>query len=594
MNWKAIFGSYESKIRATLLGILLAALVVSAGTSIMLYYAHKTIEAELLSPLYESLDAITIDPERAPMVRGAVFDLSHGLDTHLEFALADTIAGAPGALWDQMPPAAREKILAGHTAFVRRQDGPVTELRLSRIVKQGDDVRVVSVGRQLVAYSRFLTIELWNTISRTAGFLLLVAAIFLVTREMTRPFRRLRTLTADAKLSLNLQDRPADEDWEEVLYTFRATIAKLKASQQELHERYVHSEAERVRLDQFNQQVIQSIPAGLLAADPHGVIVQHNPSLLQLPGARAPHSDETLREYFTVWPEFSELFADSPSYQRSDQTGECRIMHEGEAHFLEYDVLSVPGGGTLVLITDRTQLRRLESLVAQRARMAALGETAAGLAHELRNAMGAIVGYARLVAKSEGGAATDVAERIKREAGEMEAMLQRFLEVARPAEIQREEVNSYDLLDDLTVGIGSRLVQAGIEFSVSKGRAVTVRVDPVWIKRAVTNLVDNAQQHLGDHGTIAIEARAAEDTWYLTVEDDGPGIAPEWREKIFAPFVTSRPGGTGLGLALVQKVMTAHEGTVELMPCPTGGSRFVLTFPRAVVEQQAAGIPASA
>ena len=107
MRWKAFFGTYESKIRITLLGILLASLVMQAGTAIMLYYAHKTIESELLSPLYEKLDALAMDPDRPFIDPGTVLDLSHGLDTHLEFALADTVAGEPADIWSKLPPAAR-------------------------------------------------------------------------------------------------------------------------------------------------------------------------------------------------------------------------------------------------------------------------------------------------------------------------------------------------------------------------------------------------------------------------------------------------------------------------------------------------------
>lgn len=579
----ALFNTYESKIRAVLLGILLASLVTQAGTAILLEHTHRTFEAELLSPLYERLDEIALKRTWERPATGAIVDRGHGLDTHREFALADTVTGSPAKLWHELPPASRTEILEGNTARVRREDNRVTELRLCRLIGTGRDARVVCVGRELVAWGHVSELTRWNSVSRTAGLLLLVAAIFLVTREMVRPFQRLRRVAADAQASLNLEERPHHEEWDEVIATFNETIRQLKESKAELHRRFVFAEAERSRLDRFNQQIIAAIPAGLVATDADGRIVQYNPAIARIPGLSEPTPGQHAEAFFVDCPMLGRLFQEHAPAGPASASGEIRIQQDGETHYVEYHVIPVHGGGTLVLLDDQTQLRRLEALLAQRARLAALGETAAGLAHELRNAMGAMVGYARLMARSEAAQIPDIAGRIESEAGEMEAMLQRFVEVARPATIERIELAPADALRELLDRFRARFRAAGLELEVRWSDRVCVSVDPMWLKRAVANLLENALQHVPSGGRVRIEDQCVDGDWRVVIADDGPGIPPEWREKIFAPFLSLRPGGTGLGLALVQKVMTAHEGSVEVTDSPQGGAEFILTFPRAAV-----------
>ena len=211
--------------------------------------------------------------------------------------------------------------------------------------------------------------------------------------------------------------------------------------------------------------------------------------------------------------------------------------------------------------------------------MAALGETAAGFAHELRNALGAIIGYARLVGRASATETSDVANRIKIEASEMEEMLNRFLEVARPANLQPSQEIGEDIVDDVLTRFSDRLKAAGISVTRSYAPRGEVMIDLFWVRQALGNLLENALHLVPEGGHVSVSTLHAADSWKITVADSGPGIAPEWREKILSPFVSLRSGGTGLGLALVQKVMTAHDGQVEVSESKEGGASFTLVFP---------------
>ena len=113
-------------------------------------------------------------------------------------------------------------------------------------------------------------------------------------------------------------------------------------------------------------------------------------------------------------------------------------------------------------------------------------------------------------------------------------------------------------------------------------------MDIFWVRQALGNLLENVIHLVPEGGHVSVATLHVADAWKVTISDSGPGIAPEWREKVLSPFVSLRPGGTGLGLALVQKVMTAHDGQVEVSESGEGGASFALVFPhkRSVVPHQ--------
>jgi nitrogen fixation/metabolism regulation signal transduction histidine kinase len=565
---------FATRVRTVLLFVLLASLLIQAGTAVLLDLSADALEGDLLAPLYSALDLWTADSQ----VSSSGFERrSEGLEVRQQFLLRDTVLAGAAEVWRAIPPAAKGRLLAGETVHVRRERDGLFSVALWRVHGRGEQARAFSLSRALPAYGRFLALARWNALFRSLGLLLLLGAVFLVTRELTRPFRKLQTVAFDAREELRMKSLPPQEEWEAVIGTFEATIEQLRESQRRLHERYVDSESERQRLDRLNTQLIDALPSALVAADPQGRIVQFNRSAERLPALPAPEQGMHLAEFFAPWPELASRFREA-SPPEVDPAGECMVTVNGEKHAFEFSVYPVPGGGHLVFLQDCTQVRRLEALVSQRARMAALGETAAGLAHELRNAMGAIVGYARLLLRPGRTMVDEVAPRIEEEASEMETMLTRFLEVARPAELQRVTVDGTELLREAAERFRTRFDAAGVTLELEAGPPLRLELDPMWFKQAIVNLLENALQHVPAGGRVLISCEAGRDRWQVKVADDGPGIAPEWRSRVLAPFVSLRPGGTGLGLALVQKVMTAHDGQVEISVSEWGGAQVILTF----------------
>lgn len=561
----------ESRLRLILLGLLLAALLLQAVAALVLDTTREASERALLAPLYETLDRMQI--RNAPLPWQAVATDRSGGEFTARFRLADTVDATVRTAWLGIPEVARRKLLAGKTANVKSTTPHAVQWQVYRLCPDSLSPIVISAGRSFDTIARLDELQAWYTAGQMVALGLLLLAVLLVTRELARPLERLKHVARTARENLPEAEAAAQGEWDEIVETFQATIEQLRKSEAHLKERFESSELERLSLQDFSARMIDALPQALVAFDATGRVVRFNPAACALPGLRPPREGEDAAAWLSGAAAWQPVLGPS-----GESEGELDIQVGEQKFSFGHERIPLHDGGTLLLLHDRTPLRRLEALLAQRARLAALGETAAGLAHELRNAMGAIVGYAKLSEKAgEGGG--EIQSRILAEATAMEEMLNRFLEVARPTEPRKSLVCVEDLVTDALAPYAARFEAAGLRLEWQPASRTTLSIDPFWLRQALINLVENALVCVPRGGRVNVESRLLEGAWRLSVLDDGPGIQRDLREKVLLPFVSLRPGGTGLGLALVQKVVTAHDGRVEVLESPWGGARFDLLFP---------------
>ena len=247
--------------------------------------------------------------------------------------------------------------------------------------------------------------------------------------------------------------------------------------------------------------------------------------------------------------------------------------------------------GASVFFSDLTEIKSLREEVEARNRLVALGEMAGGLAHQLRNSIGAIAGYGHLVKKrmAKNNLEIESITALEEEAKEAELLVDRFLKFARPFDLMPEKTGVYDIIDDLMKTFRVRQEIAHIVFSVSDSipAGLTAEVDGLLIKQALANIIENAVNAYDDQpGKVEIILSAEIDSVIIRIEDCGCGIAAENLDKIFTPFYSSRPSGTGLGLPLAKKIIDLHHGRLSVTSKAGEGTAFTLTLPLVQSESQ--------
>ncbi len=246
------------------------------------------------------------------------------------------------------------------------------------------------------------------------------------------------------------------------------------------------------------------------------------------------------------------------------------------------------------------ELQRLQTELLERERLGALGEAAAVMAHEVRNPIAAISNalavLRRQPAPSSEGA--DMLRVIGEEAARLERVVRHLLDLGRPLTPRRQSVDLLELATDCVRTLRDRHEFAGVEVAVRAEGEVFAHVDPDLLQLALLNVLQNAAQVTPSGGTVVIDvavtgapaegalgadgADGASEAVeaIVAVEDEGPGFSEELVRRMFEPFFTTRPSGTGIGLAVVRRTIEANGGTIALGRGARGGGRFEIRFAR--------------
>jgi signal transduction histidine kinase len=240
--------------------------------------------------------------------------------------------------------------------------------------------------------------------------------------------------------------------------------------------------------------------------------------------------------------------------------------------------------GAICLFTDLTAVKRLEEQLRLKESLAAVGELTAGIAHEFRNGLATIHGYSRLlVLDALPGAYRPYVEGIRAETELLGQVVTNFLNFARPAELTLTRVDLRAICERAAEEVRSEAQALGGEVTV-RGEFGTLEGDEVLLRQAFSNLLRNAVEACAGASiapVVVIESTIdrASGLSRVRVEDSGPGIDPSARDRVFRPFFTSKGHGTGLGLALVQKIVVFHNGRVDVASSPLGGASLQVTLP---------------
>jgi two-component system sensor histidine kinase HydH len=345
------------------------------------------------------------------------------------------------------------------------------------------------------------------------------------------------------------------------------------------------------RMRAFTGLLISKLPIGIIATDHEGKIRTFNSTAAVMTG----RSLETVQDgepEAVLPPEVSRFFL---LHDESDEMTDREVNLTG-AHNVSYSLhlSSLPVYnqdsnfmGRVLLMYDLSELKRLEKEVQRHDRLVALGKMAAGVAHEVRNPLSSIKGFATLLGSKfkDGSQEHEAADLLVHEAERLNRSITELLNYARPTTLKKETINFGDIVASSLKLISSDAQALGVKISLEMGPDIpNIEADRDRINQVLLNLYLNGLQAMENSShekelAVSVQVDDAGETVRIDIKDNGIGIPQESVEKVLDPYFTTKPEGTGLGLALAYKIIDEHNGSIRFTSVEGQGTTVSFSLP---------------
>ncbi|MBI3810911.1 MAG: PAS domain S-box protein [Nitrospirae bacterium] len=405
-----------------------------------------------------------------------------------------------------------------------------------------------------------------------------------------------------------------------VIATFHGLVRELKEKELDLEHLRTLAEDRAAEIESYNENILQSVTSGVITFNPGQVITTFNHAAERILGlSRSDAVGKTCEDLFGAQSSIIPLLDQALTRQATITRQELELTRP--VHSRPGSASSEPGSGlqrlwvgvstsllrdrqgvligTTFVFTDLTEIKSLQEQVELKRRLTALGEMSAGIAHEFRNYMGSVMGFAKLLSRKlpSSGAGSDTGQEmiasIMRELSAMNRLIEQLLSFGRHAELQLRPVALEPFIRRLldqwmaqTEGVKPRL-----EVSIPSDLP-DLQMDEVLMRQAIGNLVQNAMDAMPEGGDLQIRATILDrddsietgtqghrKELSLEIRDTGVGISKDKLDKIFLPFFTTKEKGTGMGLALVHKIVLSHGGRIKVNSQEGRGTMFRIFLP---------------
>jgi PAS domain S-box-containing protein len=407
--------------------------------------------------------------------------------------------------------------------------------------------------------------------------ILLVSSILLITIIISLYLIRLTMRFYKTKKSLEEKDASQVGF---VVDTFHDLVSQLKEKERELEVLRKKAEDRATAIEGYNENILQSVPSGVISFDEEMRITKLNLAaerILELDRETiaGKHQSEVLKKPITDYLGRKELI----------ERGEIAyITPSGRRIWLGLAITPLKDGtgatiGQLLVFTDLTHLKAIESQMSLRDKLSSLGEMSAGIAHELRNPMAVIAGYTKLLSKKAESTLQPSVEAIAKEIAVMDRIISDFLSFAKPAELTLSAVTIKAIIDQCIASVTDE--RNDISAVVTIDGSCSVRGDEVFLRQAFINLLQNAAEAMPRGGVLTVTSypsRGTQGFLDISISDTGHGISDDVKNKIFLPFFTTKEKGTGFGLAIVQKIIVSHGGNISVESSDKG-TTFTVRLP---------------
>jgi two-component system sensor histidine kinase PilS (NtrC family) len=355
---------------------------------------------------------------------------------------------------------------------------------------------------------------------------------------------------------------------------FRSTQEELATKQADLRD-----------LEAFTDLIVDSVGTGIIVVDRDHRVTALNRAAERIVGLTAAAALARPWSTFETGLSLTLIEAEVEASGRGSVWREVVVRRADEEIPVRMAFSSLRAGdgrgiGLIAACEDLTAIRAMEARMRAADRLATVGRMAANIAHEIRNPLAALSGAVEVMAA---GASEDTRDRLAqivlKETGRLNGIIREFLEYARPAPLNRASVNLAETVDEVLVLLEHQATPGTLKTVREFPPVLTWVVDLQQFRQAVWNLCLNAVQAMPDGGELRVAMAVSGGRLRLRVDDTGEGIAAADLGHIFEPFFSTKLDGTGLGLALVHRVVQDHGGDIDVQSRPGAGSSFSLTLP---------------
>jgi len=348
-----------------------------------------------------------------------------------------------------------------------------------------------------------------------------------------------------------------------------------------LKEQVAQVAAREIELRIYNEKIINSVSSGVIVVREDGIITTLNPEAARALGLSKKESIDTfIGEYdrlIPLWQEMRECMDKNELMKRGEVTIENA---EGKSTPIGLSISPIKGAekhfsGCVTVFKDLSDIRELEAKLKHNERLSYLGKMASWVAHEIRNPLTAIDGFAQLLLSTE--EKPDIERfslEIHKGSQRINHIIEDILAFARTKrKISDSSIDLRNLIDSITKGITSVNVEI-------KGKTPpTITGEPESIRRLFINLINNGIEAMNEHGDLVINFDQDKQFSIVEIQDSGMGIESKDIKNLFVPFFTTKERGTGLGLSIVKKIVDEHGGTIEVTSNIGKGTTFHVSLP---------------
>lgn len=343
----------------------------------------------------------------------------------------------------------------------------------------------------------------------------------------------------------------------------------------------------------YAQNIIENMADGLLSVGSDGEVAAFNPEAARILGRQEPALRGALLG--SIIPAAAAALSRTLAGKAKSEELEV-LIEAGEGEGRPTGIACSPLrdeegriSGAVVLLRDLSEVRKLQAKMRQAEKLAAVGQMAATVAHEIRNPLSSLKGFAQLFRDKfePESAEAGYASLMVREVDRLNRTITDLLFFSRPLQISRRKVEIGGVLKETLRLLHRDFEGRGQQVELTGDGEIVAGADPDQIARVFLNILLNAHQAAGEAGEITVRMETAEGGWCrISFADNGPGMTPAEIAKAFDPFYTTREKGSGLGLAIVRKIVELHDGRVSIDSSPGEGTEVVVDLPVADSEAE--------